>query len=242
MRIAVFSATSLIAQCCVAKWAESGSHEFLLIGRSRSRLNAVRDDFVVRFPSSKFEVIEMDFDSVDSIEAVGKAVMSSRTDIALIAQGSLTKQSEVASDLVHLKQQLELNAVSVGLLLEQFVGLFEKQGSGRIGVIGSVAGDRQRSSLYTYGAAKAFIEHYVKGLQHRLYKSAVSVCLIKPGPIATPMTAGLTWPVASPEKTASTIVTGMAKKRRVIYVPRIWRVVMFVVRSIPFGIFKYIGH
>lgn len=242
MRIAVFSATSLIAQCCVAKWAESGSHEFLLIGRSRSRLDAVRDDMVVRFPSSTFEVIEMDFDSVESIEAVGKVVMSSRTDIALIAQGSLTQQSQVVSDLSHLKQQLELNAVSVGLLLEQFAGHFEKQNHGTIGVIGSVAGDRQRSSLYSYGAAKAFIEHYAKGLQHRLYMSPVSISLIKPGPIATPMTAGLTWPVASPEKTAATIVAGMANKHRVIYVPRIWRLVMFVVKSIPFGIFKYIGH
>jgi short-subunit dehydrogenase len=44
--------------------------------------------------------------------------------------------------------------------------------------------------------------------------------------------------MADPTKVAAVIVSGLAAKRRVIYAPKMWRLIMFVVRLIPFAIFK----
>ena len=238
MRIVIVSATAVIAQHCILRWASADSHDFVLVGRSQERLDAVLTDLRIRFPNSGFSGAIVDFKSSESIADLASAVSKKPMDIVLVAQGSLTKQQKVSSDLGYLQSELELNAVSVALFLEAFAGIFEKQGKGTLGVIGSVAGDRGRAYNYSYGASKSLIETYTQGLQQRFAKSNVSVCLIKPGPTATPMTDGHSGRMAPPESVANVIVAGLARRRRVIYAPRIWGLVMVTVRLIPFWLFK----
>lgn len=238
MRVVVVSATSVIAVACVKRLAETGRHEFVLAGRSEERLAVTANDLALRFPDSSFSFELVDFSSTNSISALIDRVANSVIDLALIAQGSLTDQKKSSSDLEYLKSELELNAVSVALVAEGFAGALETQGFGTLGVIGSVAGDRGRAYNYSYGAGKALIENYTEGLQQRFGASEVSVCLIKPGPTATPMTTTHRGKMADPNDVAKVIVAGLSAKHRVIYAPGIWRYIMLVVRLIPFVIFK----
>ncbi|MEY4275707.1 MAG: hypothetical protein RIS26_170 [Actinomycetota bacterium] len=241
MRIVVVSATSAIARGCIEQWAASGSHEVLLVGRSNERLQAIEADMSIRFPNSKFSSLAMHLDSTDEIARLTSLLEKKPVDLALVAQGSLTDQKSATLDLNYLKNQLELNAVSAALFTEALSNLFERQGFGKLGVIGSVAGDRGRAYNYSYGAAKALLETYVQGLQQRLAGTKVSVSLIKPGPTATPMTATHTGKMADVNQVAKVIVAGMSKGKRVIYAPALWRLIMLVVRNIPFFIFKRLG-
>ena len=241
MRIVVVSATSAIARGCIEQWAASGSHEVLLVGRSNERLQAIEADMSIRFPNSKFSSLAMHLDSTDEIARLTTLLEKKPVDLALVAQGSLTDQKSATLDLNYLKNQLELNAVSAALFTEALSNLFERQGFGKLGVIGSVAGDRGRAYNYSYGAAKALLETYVQGLQQRLAGTKVSVSLIKPGPTATPMTATHTGKMADVNQVAKVIVAGMSKGKRVIYAPALWRLIMLVVRNIPFFIFKRLG-
>jgi short-subunit dehydrogenase len=63
---------------------------------------------------------------------------------------------------------------------------------------------------------------------------------IKPGLVDSPMTAqfdkGPLW--ASPEQVARKILRAVSKKQHTVYAPGYWRLIMFVVRSIPDFIFK----
>ena len=238
MRIAVISATSVIALACVRKWSAAGSHEFVLVGRSEEKLRVTANDLALRFPSSSFTCEVVNFGSADSIGSVASKLFAKRVDLALIAQGSLTNQGEASSDLGYLQSELELNAVSVSVFAESLAQRFELQGSGTLGVIGSVAGDRGRAYNYSYGASKALIETFTQGLQQRFASSQVAVCLIKPGPTATPMTSTHNGRMADPDNVAAVIVAGLAKKQRVIYAPKLWRWVMLIVKLIPFAIFK----
>jgi len=238
MRIVVISATSAIARACVMQWASSGSHEFLLVGRSQARLKATESDLAIRFPNSKFSSLELDFDSSAEVQKLVDSLAKKPVDLALVAQGSLTEQARASADLGYLKQQLELNGISAALFAEGLAGLFERQGFGTLGVIGSVAGDRGRAYNYSYGSSKAFLETYSQGLQQRFAKTKVRVSLIKPGPTATPMTATHKGKLANPVDVAKDIVAGLAKGRRTIHAPKLWRLIMFVVRAIPFFIFK----
>jgi short-subunit dehydrogenase len=44
--------------------------------------------------------------------------------------------------------------------------------------------------------------------------------------------------MASPSEVSKVIVSGLASGKRVVYAPKRWRLIMAVVRSIPFFIFK----
>lgn len=238
MRIVVISATSVIAKACVQTWAGSGNHDFVLVGRSSEKLEATKTDLELRFPESRFKTQLLDFASAESISKVVTEISQNPVDVVLVAQGSLTNQALVAGDLAYLQSELQLNAVSVAVVTEAFAQVLERQGFGTLGVIGSVAGDRGRAYNYSYGASKALIETYTQGLQQRFGSSSVSVCLIKPGPTESPMTAGHRGRMADPRLVAKVIVAGLKAKRRVIYAPRSWAIIMFVVRAIPFVIFK----
>ena len=241
MRIVVVSATSAIARACIEQWAGSGSHEVLLVGRSNERLAAVEADLAIRFPSSKFSSLAMHLDSTAEIAKLTSLMEKRAVNIALVAQGSLTDQATASGDLEYLKSELELNAVSAALFTEALANFFERQGFGSLGVIGSVAGDRGRAYNYSYGASKALLATYVQGLQQRLAGTKVSVSLIKPGPTATPMTATHKGKMANVNEVAKVIVAGVAKGKRVIYAPALWKLIMLVVRAIPFFIFKRLG-
>ncbi|MFM2384406.1 MAG: hypothetical protein RL166_280 [Actinomycetota bacterium] len=238
MRIVVISATSVIAQACVKVWAGSGDHEFVLVGRSEERIEATSRDLELRFPSSKFASELVDFSSSKSMAGLVATLGKKSIDLVLVAQGSLTDQVKASTDLGYLKAELELNAVSASVIAEAFAGVLEAQGYGTLGVIGSVAGDRGRAYNYSYGASKALLETYTQGLQQRFGSTAIKVCLIKPGPTATPMTEGHKGAMTDPNVVARAIVRGLTAGRRVIYAPAIWRAIMFLVRNIPFSIFK----
>ena len=238
MRIVVVSATSVIAKACVLRWAETGTHEFALVGRSQSKLDETAADLRLRCPDSSFVTRVVDFGSTSSIGSVVAEVFATPVDLALVAQGSLTEQNIASTDLEYLQNELTLNAVSVGVFSEALATRFEVQGRGTLGIIGSVAGDRGRAYNYSYGAAKALVETYAQGLQQRFASGDIDVCLIKPGPTATPMTANHPGQMADPAKVAKVIVSGLVARRRVIYAPKFWRWVMLVVRLIPFVIFK----
>jgi short-subunit dehydrogenase len=69
----------------------------------------------------------------------------------------------------------------------------------------------------------------------------VRVVDIRPGFVATPMTAHLRLPqalVSTPADAARAIVSGIDAGRPVVYAPGFWRLIMFVVRSIPDFVFR----
>jgi len=126
----------------------------------------------------------------------------------------------------------------VAMFAEVSANILEGQGTGALAIVGSVAGDRGRAYNYSYGSAKALVEKTAQGLQQRLAKTKVSVSLIKPGPTATPMTREHKGNFASPDDVAQVMVAGIGKAKRTIYAPKRWRLIMFLVRNIPFSLFK----
>jgi short-subunit dehydrogenase len=113
--------------------------------------------------------------------------------------------------------------------------------TGTLAVISSVAGDRGRASNYVYGSAKAAVSAFCEGLRMRLFHTGVHVLTIKPGPVATPMTAGMKMPaiiVATPEKVARDIVRAVRRKAATLYTPWFWRPIMFVIRALPAAVLR----
>jgi len=241
--IAIVGATSSIAEHCARRWlAPGGVRRLTLIGRNLERLNPLAADLRIRGGGTEVRCLAGDLLAPQEVQRlVAETCQDDVPDLVLIAHGSLPEQAACQNDLNLMAEALGVNGASPTLFAEAFVARLEAAGqSATLGLIGSVAGDRGRKSNYVYGAAKGLVERYAEGLQHRLAASAVRVCLIKPGPTETPMTAALQRQgakLAPVDEVAADIVRGMAAGRAVIYTPAKWRLIMTVIRHLPRRVF-----
>ena len=241
-RFIIIGATSSIAEHCARLWIAEAPINLTLVGRDASRTKSIADDLKVRSPGSAITVVSGNLVEPESIQRlVNQILKDGNADCALIAHGSLADQSACQQDLALTAEELSINGISPVLFAEAIASSMVRAGHGTLGVIGSVAGDRGRKSNYVYGAGKGMITRYVQGLQHRLAGTEVAVILIKPGPTRTPMTAHLgdSGPsLADVAKVAATIVSGMEKRRSIVYAPRRWWLIMMIIRHLPRFIFN----
>lgn len=239
-RVLIIGATSAIAQEVAKIYAIDGSQIFL-VARNSQKLEQVAQDLIVRGADS-IEMLSLDLADIERHEEIVTSTdkLLGGIDIALIAHGTLPDQKACEINVHDTLQELQINFLSTVSLLTLLANYFEKQGSGCIAVISSVAGDRGRQSNYVYGAAKGGLSIFLQGLRNRLSKAGICVLTIKPGFVITPMTAefkkGILW--AQPKKVANDIVSAIRKRKNVLYVPWFWRWIMLVIRAIPENIFK----
>src|SRR5262249_61538035 len=102
------------------------------------------------------------------------------------------------------------------------------------------AGGRGRTGTPACRASRAAAATYREGRGNRVGRRGVKVVTVKPGPVATPMTDGLerTPFKIGADVAARQLLAAAARGRRVAYVPRRWRAIMFVLRHIPSVIFQ----
>jgi short-subunit dehydrogenase len=240
-RVFVFGATSAIAMATQRLLCELGSSSFFLVGRHVDRLEAVASDLRAR-GASLVNTAAADLDDTAShpsliaqgIEALGGM------DLALLAHGVLGDQQRDEASYSATEAVLLTNVLSPISLLTWLANYCEREKHGSLAVISSVAGDRGRQSNYIYGASKAALTAFLSGLRNRLHSSGVQVLTIKPGFVATPMTAHMKLGplAATPEQVAAGIVKAIRKKRDVVYLPWFWRILLGIIKAIPERIFK----
>lgn len=234
-RVAIFGATSAIAQAVARQMAQRGD-PLVLVGRGAERLEAVASDLRVRGAVAVHTLVA---DLADTAQHEALAAQAWNAlgglDVALIAHGVLGSQKDAEASDERLQEILAANFTSAASLAMRLAPRFERQGRGTLAAIGSVAGDRGRQSNYAYGAAKGGLAIFLAGLRHRLHASGVRVVTLKPGFVDTPMTRdfpkGPLW--ATPEQAAAAIVRAIDRGAAVAYVPGFWRAIMLVIRALP---------
>jgi len=237
--MAVFGATSAIAQAVARRYAAEGA-EFFLVGRKPERLEAVAADLRVRGAQSVATAAADLSDVHLHAQLVDQARAAGEIDVVIVAHGTLADQEACIRDAELTLREIHNNFVSHASLLTHAANALEAQGRGALVVLGSVAGDRGRRANYVYGSAKAGLGVFAEGLRHRLALRGVTVVLVKPGPVDTPMTGhmrrGSLW--STPERVAGDIRIGIARGSAVVYTPWHWRWIMRVIRALPDAVFK----
>lgn len=239
-RIAIFGATSDIA-CAYARLCAEQGARLVLFARGKEACERVAADLRVR-GAAAVEVRIADFADLRALPRLAEEAWSAfgGLDTALVAYGSLPEQTVLNADPLALAQALDLNFTSPAILANLLAARFETARSGAIAVISSVAGDRGRQSNYAYGAAKGGCQKFLEGLRHRLFPAGVTVLDIRPGFVATKMTAhlpqgGPLW--ATPDRVAQDIATALSKRRAVLYTPWFWWGIMAIVKAVPRPLF-----
>lgn len=236
-RILIIGATSAVASSVARSYSLQPGNRLYLLARNPEKLNALSEELgraVVGRESLDFN------DCARNQPAIERAfLVLGGIDLVLIAHGALGDQELSERDFHEAQQTILTNYTSVISQLIVLGNLLERQGSGHLAVITSVAGDRGRPRNYTYASAKAGVTTYLQGLRARLWPK-VRVHTIKLGPVDTPMTVDhkKTAVFISSEQAARGIIRAIARGEQEAYVPSFWRPIMGVVRALPQPVFQ----
>jgi decaprenylphospho-beta-D-erythro-pentofuranosid-2-ulose 2-reductase len=243
-RVLILGANSGIAEATARLYAAEGA-TLLLVGRHAGRLDSLADE-LRKLGASRCETAVLDLVAADP--ATQLPALASRlggVDHLHIAYAIMPDQSAAAADLSVAAGMMATNYSSTALWSLAAANLLEAQGYGALVVLGSVAGDRGRRKNFIYASTKAGIETLVEGIAHRFARSAnrrLRAVVVKPGPTATAMTAN------SPPGRRLYAADAVARLVRraadrggpVQYAPRRWRLIMRVVRELPWWLFRRI--
>ncbi len=239
--ILIIGAKSDIAKAAARKYATEG-YDLYLAARKSSELEEFSKDINIR-TQKDVKCVGLDILDYASHDAFYDALEEKPLGV-ISAVGYLGKQEKAQRDFKEAKKIMDTNYTGIVNLLNIIANDFEKQKSGFIVGISSVAGDRGRKSNYIYGSAKAAFTAYLSGLRNRLYDSQVHVMTVKPGFVATKMTEGMDLPkklTIQPEEVAEDIYKAQQKNKNVLYTKWIWRWVMLIIKVIPEWKFKGMG-
>jgi len=236
-RVLIVGATSAIAAEVAKRYAARGAR-LHLVARNPEKLATV----VQGLGGAEVSSAVADFAELAGVEQLVRSAHErlGSIDVVLLAHGDLGDQLRSEASFEEAEAIFRINLLSVVAFLIPLANVLERQGSGVLGVITSVAGDRGRPRNYTYGAAKGALNIYLQGLRSRLFGSGVRVVTLKLGPVDTPMTVNHEKNLlfARAADVASSIVAALDAGAPEVYVPSFWGVIMPMVRSTPERIFQ----
>lgn len=236
--VLIVGVTSAIGRAAAGAFAAHGRN-LLVTARSREELEAVAADLRIRH---RVDVDARVFDALSFEDHEGLMDVAGGTPLhgVVVTLGYMGDQEEAQGDFREARRIVDTNYTACVSLLEKAASILEARGRGFICVVGSVAGDRGRQSNYLYGSAKSGLDAYLQGLRNRLHPAGVKVTTVKPGFVDTRMTYGKEgmFMVASPDAVGRGIYRAVRRGRSVVYLPGFWRLIMWVIRSIPEPVFK----
>lgn len=226
-----------IGVACAHEFAANG-FDIILAARSSDDLDAAVKDIEIRHGVRAWKA---EFDAAETpTHSAFYASLPVKADVVLYSIGSLGDQKESEKDWSAAEKVISSNYTGAVSILSIVANDLESRNDGTIIGISSVAGERGRMSNYIYGSAKAGFTAFLAGLRHRLAKTNVDVITVKPGFVATKMTAEMDLPkplTAPPERVAKAIYKAYRSGKHTVYSLSIWRPIMFVVRAVPEMVF-----
>lgn len=236
--VLIIGAKSDIAKAVARKYAANG-YDLCLAARKANELKEFANDLSIR-TQKKITCFELDILDYTSHKKFYDALQEKPVGV-ITAVGYLGDQKEAQRSFREAQKIVDTNYTGLVSLLNIIADDFEQRKIGFIVGISSVAGDRGRASNYVYGSAKAAFTTFLSGLRNRLHEAGVHVLTVKPGFVATKMTAGMDLPArltAQPDEVAEDIYIAQQKGKDMLYTKWMWKWVMLVIRSIPEWKFK----
>lgn len=236
--VLIVGAKSDIAKATAKEYAQNG-YDLYLAARNVQALEAFASDIHIRTQQTA-TCVELDILNFSSHQPFYDA-LPEKPEGVICAVGYLGTQETAQTDFDEAQKTIDTNLTGIISLFNIIANDFEQRQSGFMVGISSVAGDRGRKSNYLYGAAKAGFTTYLSGLRNRLHSANVHVLTVKPGFVATKMTADLDLPAkltAQPKTVAKDIYNAQQNNKNILYTKWIWKWIMKLITHIPERLFK----
>ncbi|MET0385773.1 MAG: SDR family NAD(P)-dependent oxidoreductase [Polyangiales bacterium] len=246
MKAVILGATKGMGRAVARVLVERGDSVFLL-GRGSEELQASASDLEQRAKQTQSVGFYAECD-LEQPEGFGAAFEAAERglpgfDCVIVTAGVFATQAALEADLTFARRVLSVNYVSTVLFCEEARRRLLARGGGTLAVWSSVAGERGRKPIVIYGSAKAGLSAYLEGLDHKYHAEGLRVVCVKPGFVKTAASDGLPVPpfAGEPEAVAQDAVRAIDAGTPVLYTPRIWALIMLVIRLLPRFVMRRIG-
>jgi len=230
-RVLLLGGTSEIGTEILVALGARRETEVILAGRDEQRLAAAGKALPYQV-----RTVGYDATALDTHEAVvEQAFAAGDVDIVISAAGILVPQETLERDPRQAGQLIDTNFTGHVTTLLAVAGRMRAQGHGTIIVLSSVAAVRPRKANLVYGAAKAGLDAFARGLADSLRGTGVRVLLVRPGFVTGRMTHGMTpAPLATtPAAVGAATAAALATNAGTVWVPPSLAVLAGVMRLVP---------
>jgi len=230
-RVLLLGGTSEIGLAILGSLRAPADTEVMLAGRDEQRLAAAGKELPFRCTTLGFDALAAD----SQRQVIDAAFGGGPVDLIIAATGLLIAQDEIDRDPALASLMIETNFTSHVTTLLAAAGRMRQQRSGTIVVLSSVAAVRPRKANFVYGAAKAGLDAFARGLTDALAGTGVRVLVVRPGFVTGRMTAGLSpAPLSStPAQVGTAVAAALESSATSLWVPRILAGAAAVMRLVP---------
>jgi decaprenylphospho-beta-D-erythro-pentofuranosid-2-ulose 2-reductase len=242
--VLLLGGTSEIGLAIVRTLPPDRLRRVILAGRNPAALGAVGKELSAGWPvgrAPEVEVVEVDAVAPATHGRLVDAVFEAGdVDVTVLAVGLLGNQAAAEADPEMALRSIDANLVGPLSLMLHVGRRLRRQGHGALVVLSSVAGRQARPANYVYGAGKAGLDLAALGLGDSLMGSGARVLVVRAGFIRTRMTAHLQPPplATDPETVARAVVTGLRRRRALIYSPPTARALAAVLIVLPRSVLR----
>jgi short-subunit dehydrogenase len=235
--------------------ASSGIGEALvapLVGRgARIAITARRADLLTALAAkhdaggASVLVVPADVTDRAAVAAAAKQVESAwgGIDVAIFNAGGSGPQSAIRDPQFAAHDYTEtmaLNYFSVVYGIEAVLPGMLARGAGHIAAVASLGGYRPSSVALPYTASKAAVIHLIEGLRLNLDSRGITVTVVNPGFVRTPLTARHTFKMpflVEVDDAAERIVRGLERRKNEIHFPAPLSWTVKLLRMLPDGLY-----
>jgi short-subunit dehydrogenase len=184
----------------------------------------------------------LDVTDAEAVQAVHDRIRAELGDIdlAVLAAGTYRPLHANNFDVANFVGTNAVNYLGVVHALGTLVPRMRSRGKGHLAWIASVAGYRGLPRAAAYGPSKAALINLAESLKPELERNGVTVSLVNPGFVATPLTAQNDFPMpflVTAEAAAARILAGLERQRFEIAFPRRFVLIIKLARLLPYGLY-----
>lgn len=215
----------------LAKILSNNGYKVGLTGRRKQLLEAIQTG-----NPQAFEILQLDITEIDTLSNKLDELVHKLGGMDLLVISSGTGDFNPMLDFDIEKKTIDTNVTGFTFVADWTYQYFEKQQSGHLVGITSLAGIRGNRIAPSYNASKSYQINYLEGLRQKAGKAKLDITVtdIRPGFVATDMAKGdgQFW-VATPEKAAKQIYAAIRNKKRTAYITKRWGLIAFLLKILP---------
>jgi len=213
--------------------------EVLLAGRDEQQMVAAGKSLGRHVRTLRYDATEL----ATHESLIAEAFSDGEVDLVISAAGILIGQADLERDPLRAGMLIETNFTGHVTTLLAAASRMRTQGRGTIVILSSVAAVRPRKANLVYGAAKAGLDAFGRGLADSLDGSGVRLLLVRPGFVIGRMTQGMApAPLATtPTAVGAAVAAGLDGRRNTIWVPPALGALAVALRVVPRPLWRRIA-
>jgi short-subunit dehydrogenase len=198
------------------------------------------EEMAARYGAERSLALPLDITDAPAVEKAAARLAKAwgGIDLVVVMAGEYTPMRAWELDLAAARSMVEVNLMGSFNVLAAVVPRLVAQGGGTLALVSSVAGYRGLPKSLVYGPTKAAAINLAEALYLDLRPKGIGVCVVNPGFVRTPMTAGNDFRMPAlidPPEAADEIVAGLEKGEFEIHFPKRFTRFLKVLRLLPYS-------